>query len=134
MAPGTWGSLAALPIGYILQEAYGNTALIVAALLSFIIGVVATDRYMAESNLQGDPKEVVIDEVSGMWLVLAFVPMTLTGYAIAFILFRFFDILKPWPISWADKHIKGGFGVMFDDTLAAVAGIGVYLAAIKWLF
>jgi phosphatidylglycerophosphatase A len=133
-APGTWGSLAALPLGYILHEAYGSTALLIAAFITFVVGVVATDRYMAEANITGDPKEVVIDEVSGMWLVLAFVPMTLTGYAIAFALFRFFDILKPFPISWADKHIKGAFGVMLDDTLAGIAGIVVYLAAARWLF
>ncbi len=132
-APGTWGSLAALPAGYILQEAYGNVALYIAAAIVFVVGIMATDRYMTESGLSGDPKEVVIDEVSGMWLVLAFVPMTFTGYAIAFGLFRFFDILKPWPISWADRHIKGGLGVMLDDTLAAIAAIVVCLLAKRWL-
>ena len=74
-----------------------------------------------------------------MWLLLCIFPLTWQFYVIAFILFRFFDILKPWPISWADRKIKGGFGVMFDDILASLfvyltvcivfAGIAVYYGA-----
>ena len=127
IAPGTMGSLAALPIGFVIHSAFGATVLAVSALIIFIIGVWVTDSYMHINKLSDDPKEVVIDEVSGMWLLLAFVPPTFFGYALAFLLFRFFDILKPWPISWVDAHIKDGFGVMIDDTMAAVMGIVAYL-------
>jgi phosphatidylglycerophosphatase A len=123
-AAGTCGSLAALPTAYILHQACGALALGVAALLIFMLGVWATNHYITKHQAGNDPKEVVIDEVSGMWLVLAFVPPTLLGYAVAFALFRLFDIVKPWPISWVDKHVHGGLGVMLDDTLAAVAAIG----------
>jgi phosphatidylglycerophosphatase A len=129
VAGGTWGTLAALPLGYILHITYGVTALWVAAALSFVVGVVVSNRYMAEQCTTHDPKEVVIDEVCGMWMVLAFVPPTWLGYAVAFALFRLFDIVKPWPISWVDKHVKGGFGVMVDDVLAALLAIAVVMVA-----
>ena len=67
-----------------------------------------------------DPKQVVIDEIAGQWLVLLIVPPGALEYALGFVLFRIFDIFKPWPVSWADRTIKGGFGVMLDDILAAL--------------
>jgi phosphatidylglycerophosphatase A len=126
-AAGTWGSLAALPLGYVMHITFGMEALLVAVALSFVVGMMASNRYMKEHHTHHDPKEVVIDEVCGMWLVLAFVPPTWLGYAVAFALFRLFDIVKPWPISWVDKHVKGGFGVMVDDVLAAMFAIGVVM-------
>lgn len=126
IAPGTMGSLAALPIGYVIHAAYGSGVLVVMALLTFIIGVWVTDIYMEIHKRTDDPKEVVIDEVSGQWLLLAVMPLNIQGYVLGFLLFRFFDILKPWPISWADQHVKGGFGVMIDDTMAAMMGIALY--------
>lgn len=127
IAPGTMGSLAALPIGFLIHTAFGSMVLAVSALIIFIIGVWVTDIYLAMNKASDDPKEVVIDEVSGQWLLLAFMPATLFGYALGFLLFRLFDIAKPWPISWVDNHVKHGFGVMLDDTLAALMGIGTYL-------
>ena len=60
----------------------------------------------------------MIDEVAGILVALAFVPHTLFAYGLAFLLFRLFDIWKPWPISWVDQNIKGGWGILFDDLIA----------------
>jgi phosphatidylglycerophosphatase A len=127
-AAGTFGSLAALPWAYVIHEGFGGLVLGVLAVLVCVLGVWATDAYITQQHTGDDPKEVVIDEVAGMWLTLACVAPTWQGYTAAFILFRFFDILKPFPISWVDKHVHGGLGVMLDDVLAAFAAIGVYAA------
>lgn len=120
-APGTWGSLAALPFAWGIQTLAGNAGLLAATVMVFIVGIWASNETirLAEMN---DPGEIVIDEVAGIWLVLAVVPMDISLYAIGFVLFRFFDIIKPWPVSWADRQIKGGLGVMVDDILAGVYG------------
>ncbi len=135
-APGTFGSVAALPVGWIIAVSGGWEMLFAAAVLVTVIGVWAADGYMAESGTH-DPGPVVIDEVAGQWL--AMVPASalgapaVLGIALAFVLFRLFDILKPWPISWADKQVGGGFGVMLDDVLAGVAAGLIWLAAYKWI-
>ncbi len=118
-APGTFGSIAALPFAYLIQTQWGNVALLIAAVLAFIVGCIACEKYLPYVDAL-DPKEMVIDEVHGQWLLLAFMHPTLISYLVGLFLFRLFDILKPWPISVADRNIHGGFGVMFDDTLAAV--------------
>ena len=82
----------------------------------------------AAANKDSDSKDhssVVIDEVAGMLLALAFVPHTLMAYFGAFILFRVFDIWKPWPISWADKSVKGGLGILLDDLIAGLFAGGI---------
>lgn len=127
--PGTWGSLAALPFAWAIQAAWGDVALAVAAVLVFVVGVWASNVYMARSGGGHDPGAIVIDEVAGQWLTLlaagAVGPLT---YAAGFVLFRLFDVVKPWPISVADRRIEGGLGVMLDDVLAAVyAAAALYL-------
>ena len=92
----------------------------------FFIGIWASNVYITESGVL-DPGPVVIDEVVGQWLTLAFVPTELKFYVIGFILFRLIDIFKPWPVCWADRTVIGGFGVMLDDVLAALySGGAVY--------
>ena len=66
---------------------------------------------------------VVIDEIAGQWLVLLPAPLDPLAYASAFVLFRAFDIWKPWPVRWADRRVRGGLGIMLDDLLAAVYAI-----------
>lgn len=122
-APGTVGSIAALPYAMLIHYFLGGDMLLLVAAALFFAGVKISDLYMERFSRTGDPKEVVIDEVAGMFLVLSFVGFTAEGYMFGFIVFRFFDILKPWPISWADRKIKGGLGVMLDDILAAVCAI-----------
>lgn len=126
-AAGTMGSIAALPFAYVIQIYWGNMALLAAAIISFVVGCIACEKYLPFTD-RLDPREMVIDEVHGQWLLLAFMPPTLTAYLTGLALFRFFDILKPWPISVADRKIHGGFGIMFDDTLAAV-----YPLFLAWL-
>jgi len=122
MAPGTFGSLFALPIGWAFAHEGGVLALTLATVGISAIGVWAADAYMAEAG-EHDPGPVVIDEVAGQWLSMLPMAAALTwqAMAIAFVLFRLFDIWKPWPISWADKNISGGVGVMADDILAGIA-------------
>lgn len=124
-APGTWGTLAALPFAYGIMLMGGPELLKLAAIAVFFVGVWAAGKYAVDSGLD-DPSEVVIDEVAAIWLVLVYAPFTLTGWIVAFGLFRFFDIVKPWPVSLADQKIEGGFGIMADDIVAALYAILVF--------
>lgn len=125
-APGTFGSVAALPFAYLIQIYAGNAVLFMAAVIAFVIGCIACHYYLPYVDAR-DPKEMVIDEVSGQWLLLSVMFPTLHSYVVGLVLFRLFDILKPFPVSVADRRIHGGFGVMFDDTLAAIYPMVIYL-------
>jgi phosphatidylglycerophosphatase A len=126
-APGSWGSLASLPFAWIIVTHAGSWVLVLASVVFFFIGIWASNVYIKKSGTL-DPGPVVIDEVVGQWLTLAFVPTELKFYVIGFILFRLIDIFKPWPVCWVDRTIVGGFGVMLDDVLAALySGGAVYL-------
>lgn len=119
-APGTFGTLAGLPFAWLLEELGGPNLLLIGALLLLFIGAAVSEKFMEENGGMHDPGAIVVDEVMGIWLLMAALPHTWQGYVAGFIIFRIFDVLKPWPISYFDKHIKGGFGVMFDDLLAAI--------------
>ncbi|MCW9044778.1 MAG: phosphatidylglycerophosphatase A, partial [Alphaproteobacteria bacterium] len=98
----------------------------------FFIGWLASNKYMEQASTKHDPGEIVIDEVAGQWLSLFPVSYFLgqadiIGVIAAFILFRIFDILKPWPIRLLDSKVGGGFGVMVDDI-----GAGIVAAIILW--
>ncbi|MBT5939632.1 MAG: phosphatidylglycerophosphatase A [Rhodospirillaceae bacterium] len=126
-APGTWGSLAALPLAYGIVFWGSLEVLAAATVVIFIVGVWASE--IAAGNMGGgDPSEIVVDEVAGQWLTLLVVPPDIILYAAGFLLFRLFDIWKPWPISWADQKIKGGMGIMLDDMIA-----GVYAGVLLWI-
>lgn len=131
-APGTFGTLGAIPFAYVIHIYLGIYALLAATLFISVLGVWVCNRYMAIHGLEHDPSEIVIDEVSGYWLTISAMPLWYVVpdfepvwrvYLWAFIAFRFFDIVKPWPIGWADKRVKGGLGVMLDDWLAAIMAI-----------
>ncbi|MBF0248022.1 MAG: phosphatidylglycerophosphatase A [Alphaproteobacteria bacterium] len=123
-APGTWGSAAALPFAWIIVEHVGVAALALAAAVVFVVGIWAAQDYMGRTGVH-DPGVVVIDEVAGQWIVLLAAPLDPIAYAAGFVLFRVFDIFKPWPISWADRRIGGGLGVMVDDVLAGAFGLAI---------
>ena len=125
-APGTMGSLAALPPAFLIHYYGGNLHLMIASIAVFFIGWWATKYYLEQYGGE-DPKEVVIDEVAGQWLLLSVLLPTWQSYLVGFALFRTFDIVKPWPICVADQKIKGAFGVMFDDMLAAIYPIIIFL-------
>ena len=122
-APGTWGSLAALPFAALISALGGPWSLLAASLLAFALGLWAAERY-AESLGSADPGAVVIDEVAGMWLALVPLALDLPSYAIAFLFFRVFDIVKLWPANMVERRLKGGLGIMADDMVA-----GAYAAA-----
>ena len=75
-----------------------------------------------------DNSFIVIDEVAGMLVALLFIAHEAIFYFFAFLLFRLFDILKPWPISWVDKNVKGGFGILLDDLIAGFVAGGIIFA------
>lgn len=127
VAPGTWGSLAALPFGLLLNWIGGWVLLIVGAIIAVGIGYMATDAYIHATGRE-DPPEVVIDEVATQWLIMAFIPLSAAGVIGAFFMFRLFDTIKPWPASWADQELEGGAGVMLDDLIAGVFAIPPLLA------
>ena len=116
-APGTWGSLAALPFAWVIVMLGGPLGLIGAVIAAFSIGIWAAGRYSQAAGLK-DCQNVVIDEVAGQWLALVFVPLDPAAYFAAFILFRICDVFKPWPANWADRNVPGGFGIMLDDMIA----------------
>jgi len=123
-APGTWGSLAALPFAWIIVHFGGSDSLAAACLIIYAVGVWAANRTIAVTSIH-DPGLVVIDEVVGQWIVLLFTPLDPLLYLLGFGLFRLFDIFKPWPVSWADRQVEGGTGVMLDDVLAGIYGLAV---------
>lgn len=138
-APGTWGSLAALPAALVIYLIAGPWGLVLGVILSYGLGVWATGVETRGKD-DHDPSEIVIDEVCGQWIALlpiafgaanAGVSITALwpGWIAAFALFRLFDITKWGPIGWADR-MHGPTGVMLDDVIAGVfAAIGVLLLA-----
>jgi phosphatidylglycerophosphatase A len=132
-APGTMGSLAALPFGWAIAIYGGTSPLIVASIAVFIIGVAISHIYSKMIGVH-DAGEIVIDEVVGQWMCLLPLPLAgsvsdLPWLLTAFVVFRFFDILKPWPIRWIDRRVSGGFGIMLDDVLAGAFGYIVLIGA-----
>ena len=118
-APGTWGSLAALPLAWVIWSRFGTVGVGVAAIAALAAGWWAADVYIRATGAE-DPPEIVIDEIGGQLLTLAVVPADVVLYAAGLVLFRLADIFKPWPASWADKRLKGGLGAMADDFLASL--------------
>ena len=129
VAPGTVGSaVALLPYWLWLRDLPLAGYLVVAALV-FALGVVASRIVVARTGVQ-DPGFVVIDEFVGQWLALTLAPPGWWWVIVGFVLFRIFDVWKPWPVSWADRNVHGGFGVMLDDAIAGVlAGVLLAVAA-----
>ncbi len=119
-APGTWGTLGGLPIGLLILVLWGVEALAVATLLVFILGLWSSRKF-EEMTQTHDSSIIVIDEVAGIFITLLACTLTPASIALAFILFRIFDVLKPWPISWLDKNVNGALGVMVDDVAAGIA-------------
>jgi phosphatidylglycerophosphatase A len=136
-APGTFASAAALPLGWLLVTA-GWPVLLIGAAVATLVGIWACGIHAQRVGLY-DPSECVLDEVAGQWFALFPIAFYVRGsdwrlYGIAFLLFRLFDIFKPWPISAAEK-LPGGFGVMMDDVVAGLAAAVLLYGAlsIKWI-
>ena len=117
-APGTAGTLAAWPLGWILGGVLPPALFVGLMAFFFAVGTWAcsvTGRRLGVA----DHSAMVVDEMVAFLLVLAILPLDLSWQAAAFLLFRAFDIVKPAPIAWFERRFHGGFGVMFDDLLAA---------------
>lgn len=129
-APGTAGSLVALPFAWLVARAAGASGLLVAAALIVAVGwwaaAIVTRAYGK------DPQIVVVDEAAGQFLALAAAPLDPWFYAAGFLLFRIFDVTKPFPAGWADRRVPGGFGVMLDDIFAALYA-AILLLIGRWL-
>lgn len=127
VAPGTWGSLAALPFAWAIASLGGPLALLAAAVVAFAVGVWAAEIYGRRSGVK-DAGPIVIDEVAGQWLTLVPLPADPVAYLLGFLTFRAADIAKPWPAGWADRTLDGGLGVMLDDVIAGLyAALATYL-------
>ena len=117
-APGTWGTLFAWATYCLLLEPQAESVRLAGIAAAFVVGIWACGRAGRDLGV-ADHGGIVWDEVAAFWLVLAMVPAAWTTQLAAFLLFRFFDITKPPPIGHFDRRWKSGFGVMFDDFLAA---------------
>ena len=115
--PGTWGSLATLIVWYFCNE-YIQTSIEV--LIAIILLALLICYFSTNDHEEKDHKSIVIDEFAGMWLALFLIP-DITTAGLAFLLFRLFDIIKPFPISYVDNNIKNAFGVVLDDLIAGLA-------------
>jgi phosphatidylglycerophosphatase A len=130
VAPGTFGTLAAVPLAYVLYVATGASGPLYVLALGICVGAAtwACDRFAAELGVK-DPSVVVADEIAGYLLAVAFMPATVPRLFAAFVAFRFFDIVKPPPVRQAER-LPGGLGIVADDLLAGVlANLVVRLAA-----
>lgn len=125
-APGTAGSLLALVL--FVPMLYTHILLQVAVIaVSLAAGIWICDRVATQLSIK-DPGVIVWDEFVGMWIAMLWLP-NLYWLPVAFLAFRFFDILKPWPASLADRELSGGAGIMLDDVAAGFYALGVVQAA-----
>lgn len=117
-APGTWGSLGALPLVFLARELpfLAEVCLLLFFVLASTLIVERYERHVGSHDLS----HIVVDEVAGMWISLLAIPLSLWSVAIGFVLFRTLDILKPFPLSFLDRRVQGGLGVMADDLVAGI--------------
>ena len=124
-APGTWGSFAALLIWYFAECMHPTAHVILPIFILFSWLVCSQATKDSDSK---DHSAIVIDEVAGMFVALSLVPHGIMTYLCAFLLFRLFDIWKPWPISWVDQNVQGGLGILLDDLIAGLFAGGIIYA------
>lgn len=132
-APGTWGSMAAVPIGLVLALIGGTYLVFAGAVLVFVAGLWASHRMIGQMTDEAetdDQPSIVADEVAGQLLALTTAGVSPFLFVMGFAFFRLFDILKPWPIGWIDRRTPGAWGVMLDDVLAGLfAAVAVWIVA-----
>jgi phosphatidylglycerophosphatase A len=126
LMPGTWASLAALPCAWVICALADRAALAAASILAFALGCWAAAT-VARASGHEDPGFIVVDEVAAQWLVLVAAPLDWRAYLAAFLLFRVFDITKPWPVRAVERRVAGGLGIMLDDVAAALYAIVLLL-------
>jgi len=130
-APGTCGTLVAVliywPLSQLSPEHYLLMLLVTSVMGIYICGQTAKDLGVHDHG------SIVWDEFVGFWITMFAAPVGWVWVVVGFVLFRFFDIIKPWPISWIDKNITSGFGIMLDDVIAGVMAAGVLQGIAWWL-
>ena len=123
-APGTWGTLVAIPL-YFLVVGFSGLAYGLVMLIGFVLGIRICEHAVTSINSSNnqenhDHPAIVWDEIIGFLVTMFFIPVTFWNVVLGFLLFRLFDILKPWPIRWIDRKVSGGLGIMCDDIVAGV--------------
>jgi phosphatidylglycerophosphatase A len=130
VAPGTFGSAAGLAVFFLIRSTGSVTLELAAILVLFAIGI--WSGTIAEHHFGGvDPAPVIMDEVVGMLITLAFLPVSVTGAVVGFLVFRVLDVFKPWPSAQFER-LPGGLGVMADDGMAAIYG-NVMMHGLIWV-
>ncbi|MCK5382768.1 MAG: phosphatidylglycerophosphatase A [Gammaproteobacteria bacterium] len=130
-APGTAGTVAAIPLYLVLQSLTWQVYLPLVVVL-FLVGVPICAHTARRLGVHDHPG-IVWDEIVGYLVTMAFAPPGWMWVLAGFVLFRFFDVLKPWPIRWFDRRVGGGFGIMVDDLLAGVAAAAVLQVMVIYL-
>lgn len=130
-APGTFGTLAAVPLWYLMAQG-GLMLYLSLTLAAFVIGIWLCGRTSRDLGVH-DHGGIVWDEFVGYWITMIAVPVNWIWALAGFILFRLFDIWKPWPIGPVDRRVHGGLGIMLDDVLAGVLA-GLVLQGLLWLW
>ncbi|RYV02684.1 phosphatidylglycerophosphatase A [Shewanella sp. OPT22] len=129
-APGTFGTVAALPVFWLASQ-LSLTGYLIFTLVVCAIGIYICDKASKDMGVH-DHGAIVWDEVAGLLITLIAVPAGLLWVLLGFALFRFFDIVKPWPIKWLDTKVSGGFGIMIDDVVAGIFSF-ICLQAVYYL-
>lgn len=129
-APGTFGTLAAIPL-ILLFAMLGDLAYLSFIVCGSLLGVYICGKAAADVG-EHDHGAIVWDEIIGFALTMLFVPLSWLTLVLGFALFRFFDIVKPWPIRWCDRRVHGGLGIMLDDVLAAIPAWLILQALVQY--
>lgn len=119
IAPGTMGTLVAVPLWAIFASFLPLWGYLLLIIIASIIGITICQKASDELGVH-DHGGIVWDEFVGLWITMLFAPVSWTSAILGFLLFRFFDVLKPWPIKAIDEKVSGGFGIMFDDIIAGI--------------
>ncbi|WP_299202178.1 phosphatidylglycerophosphatase A [uncultured Amphritea sp.] len=120
-APGTAGTVAAIPL-FLLIQPLSLAWYAVVLVITFVVGIYLCGKTSDDMGVH-DHGGIVWDEFVGYWITMFAAPPGWLWIVIGFVLFRLFDIIKPWPISWADKQVAGGLGIMLDDVLAGLMAL-----------
>ncbi|WP_133127017.1 phosphatidylglycerophosphatase A family protein [Legionella nagasakiensis] len=131
IAPGTWGTLAAIPV-YLLLTSSAWSVYLICTIAAFLLGVYVSEKVSTDLGVH-DYSGIVWDEVVGYLFTMFLAPSGVVWMIIGFLLFRIFDIWKPQPIRLIDKQVRGGLGIMLDDLLAAIPA-WVILQLLAWGF
>lgn len=122
-APGTWGTLAVVPL-YLLMVQLGTIAYLLILFWVCLCGIWICGKCADDIGVHDHPA-IVWDEFAGFLITMLFIEPTIINVIVGFALFRFFDIVKPWPIGYLDRKVRGGFGIMLDDVIAGLFALAV---------